>query len=212
MLALPTTIFCFPAVILLRIIASSPVTSLNACSWVLKNLIVLEFTTFTKYSVLSANIPRSLVALPVGALVWPIDALPFVLYMTLSPVFKLWRPLNANNVKSSSEFPIPNWSVVENGCALNGISLDLFPMIGSKTAPDPFPPVTPIDTTLSISKVRGSIKTSTTLPFTQGWANAPDPEPSLITILGGLITSYSLPPDNTFNLVKGPKYILSFDL
>ena len=65
--------------------------------------------------------------------------------------------LNANNVKSPSEFPMPNWSSTENGCALNGISLDLFPMIGSKTAPDPFPPVIPIDTTLSISKVRGSI-------------------------------------------------------
>ena len=52
--------------------------------------------------------------------------------------------------------------------ALKNISLDLFPMIGSRTAPDPFPPVTPIDTTLSISKGCGSIKASTILPLTQG--------------------------------------------
>ena len=41
-------------------------------------------------------------------------------------------------------------------------------MIGSKTAPEPLPPVTPIDTTLSRSKGNSPINASTTLPLTQG--------------------------------------------
>ena len=61
--------------------------------------------------------------------------------------------------------------------------------MGSRTAPEPFPPVTPIDTTLSISKFWGSTKASTILPLTLTSAVAPTPTPLAILTLGGFKTS-----------------------
>ena len=85
-------------------------------------------------------------------------------------------------------------------------------MIGSKTAPEPLPPVTPIDTTLSRSKGNSPINASTTLPLTQGWTDAPVPTVSETSSRGGFITSYPSPPDNTFTFDRGPKNILSLVL
>ena len=131
----------------------------------------------------------------------PIETCLLELYITLSPVFKLWRVLN---VRVFSVLSTPNPFDEENGTASNAICRDLVPIIGSRTAPDPFPPVIPIETTLSISKSCGSIKASTTFPLTQTTDVAPVPTPSSISILGGLITSYPLPPDRTSRLLIGP--------
>ena len=64
-------------------------------------------------------------------------------------------------------------------------------MIGSKVAPDPFPPSTVIDNTSLISKSWGSTCISVISPVTTGWINAVVfPTPDSVTFkLGGLITS-----------------------
>ena len=76
----------------------------------------------------------------------------------------------------------------------NSTSLNLFPVIGSKVHPSPFPPVILTDRTSSTSKVCGSTRTSFTLPMMTGSTSAVTrptvlPCPTLIVIPGGLITS-----------------------
>ena len=98
------------------------------------------------------------------------------------------------------------------GCALKNSCLNLVPTTGSIIHPDPFPPVTPIEIILSISKTWVSINTSSTFPLTTGWTKAVTPTPEEIDIIGGLITSKFSPSFKTFTSVKGPKNILSSDL
>ena len=83
--------------------------------------------------------------------------------------------------------PIPVTVLIPD--ATNDNSLDLFPITGAITAPDPFPPVIPIDTTFSTPKSCGSTKASTKLPLITGCITAPEPLPVEIPICGGLITS-----------------------
>ena len=64
-------------------------------------------------------------------------------------------------------------------------------IIGSKVAPNPFPPSIVIDKILSISKSWGSTWISVTWPLITGWINAvvlPIPD-SVTSKLGGFITS-----------------------
>ena len=72
---------------------------------------------------------------------------------------------------------------------LKNTSLTLVPRIGSSIHPDPFPPVTPIEVILSISKDWESTNTSSTTPLITGWTKAFVPSPEETFILGGLITS-----------------------
>ena len=75
--------------------------------------------------------------------------------------------------------------------ASNEISLLLSDKTGSRTAPDPFPPSTVIETTFCISNFCGSTCISLTLPVTTGLIKALVlPTPGLDnSILGGDITS-----------------------
>ena len=67
-------------------------------------------------------------------------------------------------------------------------SLD-FLMINGFNIALPFPPVTPIDTTLSISNPWGSTSIFVIVPLTTGCNNAVIPRPGAISTWGRLITS-----------------------
>ena len=97
----------------------------------------------------------------------------------------------------------------------NSNSLNLGPVIASKTQPLPLPPVRLISVTSSISKSWGSTKTSSTDPSKIGSTKAVSPIPILkpllsLTIesstitLGGFKTSYPDPPLKRSNFVIGP--------
>ena len=62
-------------------------------------------------------------------------------------------------------------------------------MIGSNTAPEPFPPVIAIETTLLTSNSCGSTKILSTDPLITGWTSAVVPLLELMEIFGKLITS-----------------------
>ena len=128
-------------------------------------------------------------------------------YIICSPSIKL---CSSKNVIVSVVVLIPPPLVVGN--VLKNSFLNLVPITGSNTHPEPFPPVIPIETTLSTSKDWGSTKISSTLPVITGWTKAVVPIPVVMTIFGKLITSKSSPPFKTSTDDNGPKYILSFDL
>ena len=88
----------------------------------------------------------------------------------------------------------------------NDNSLNLGPIIGSKVAPEPLPPVISIEITLSISKSWGSTKTSLTDPLIIGSTSAVTPNPTLSSInsLGGFTTSYPSPLLKVSILDNGP--------
>ena len=74
--------------------------------------------------------------------------------------------------------------------ASNSTSLNLSPITGSRTHPEPFPPVIDTEITLSMSKSWGSTKTFFTVPVIIGSTKAVTPVPGDdIEILGGLIIS-----------------------
>ena len=97
---------------------------------------------------------------------------------------------------------IPPPSVI--ALASNSTSLLLEINIGSKDPPDPFPPVTLIDNTSSISNSWLSIKISSTVPVTTGWTNAVVPSPVETSMNGGLTTSKEDPPFKSSTLSRGP--------
>ena len=90
--------------------------------------------------------------------------------------------------------------------------LNLLTITGSSVQLEPLPPVTPIETTSFISNSCGSTKTFLTDPFITGWTKAVVPVPVETVNFGSLRTSKLLPPLKTEVELRGPKYILSFDL
>ena len=133
-------------------------------------------------------------------------------YIIGSEFIKSWSLLN---LTVDTGFPgtivdIPPPEVV--GFASKNSSLNLVPTTGSSMHPDPFPPVTPIEIILSISKTWVSVNTSSIFPLTTGWTKAVIPTPEEMDIIGGLITSKFSPSFKTLTSVRGPKNILSSDL
>ena len=76
--------------------------------------------------------------------------------------------------------------------------------MGCNTHPLPLPPVSDIFVTDFISNSWGSTKTDFTVPCIIGSAAAPTPLLVSIPIMGGLTTSYPLPPFNKSIDLRGP--------
>ena len=87
--------------------------------------------------------------------------------------------------------------------ASNFTTLLLSLITGSNNAL-PLPPSISIDKTLSISNDWASMSTSSIEPWTTACTNAVVPIPVEISIFGGFITSYSIPPPKISNESKGP--------
>ena len=163
----------------------------------------LELTTSGKYVALSSNV---------------LDPDPILIglltpesYIIGSPWINLWSAL-----KKIKPIPLPVEVVkppkLFDGLASKNSSLNLVDMIGSRTHPLPFPPVTPIEITLSMSKFCGSTNTSLIFPLTTGCTKAVVPIPADIDILGKFTASKLSPPFNTSTFVNGPKNTFLFDL